>query len=233
LVCIGIAVAIYGYQVRTAWIPETRWMIVPPVIAAVAAIFGSRWREHGDKVAYVAIAGSCAMTAASYALVLFHSTFGVRDVAELASIMRAPDRTLVALALLAMIAVGVCVGFLPHNFNPARIMMGDGGAWDQVTWVEAVVERVWLEGFKSNLGILWDGFVYAVGTGTDQTFRYASITHGGPGALQHDGDNEINGIMGTRADFQPPVVPEPETYALMLAGLAAVGFAARRRKALK
>ncbi len=30
--------------------------------------------------------------------------------------------------LLAMIAVGLCVGFLPHNFNPARIMMGDGGA---------------------------------------------------------------------------------------------------------
>jgi UDP-GlcNAc:undecaprenyl-phosphate GlcNAc-1-phosphate transferase len=31
--------------------------------------------------------------------------------------------------LLAIIAVGVCVGFLPHNFNPARIMMGDGGAF--------------------------------------------------------------------------------------------------------
>ncbi len=30
--------------------------------------------------------------------------------------------------LLAMIAVGMCIGFLPHNFNPARIMMGDGGA---------------------------------------------------------------------------------------------------------
>ncbi|MFN3255658.1 MAG: glycosyltransferase family 4 protein [Ilumatobacter sp.] len=30
--------------------------------------------------------------------------------------------------LFAVIAVGVCVGFLPHNFNPARIMMGDGGA---------------------------------------------------------------------------------------------------------
>ena len=27
----------------------------------------------------------------------------------------------------AIIAVGVCVGFLPHNFNPARIFMGDGG----------------------------------------------------------------------------------------------------------
>jgi UDP-GlcNAc:undecaprenyl-phosphate GlcNAc-1-phosphate transferase len=31
--------------------------------------------------------------------------------------------------LVAMIAAGVCVGFLPHNFNPARIFMGDGGAF--------------------------------------------------------------------------------------------------------
>jgi len=30
--------------------------------------------------------------------------------------------------LVAVIAVGVCVGFLPYNFNPARIFMGDSGA---------------------------------------------------------------------------------------------------------
>ncbi len=30
--------------------------------------------------------------------------------------------------LMAILAVGVCVGFLPHNFNPARIIMGDCGA---------------------------------------------------------------------------------------------------------
>lgn len=30
--------------------------------------------------------------------------------------------------LIAVIAVGVCVGFLPYNFNPARIFMGDAGA---------------------------------------------------------------------------------------------------------
>ena len=30
--------------------------------------------------------------------------------------------------LIAIIAVGVSVGFLPHNFNPAGIMMGGGGA---------------------------------------------------------------------------------------------------------
>lgn len=30
--------------------------------------------------------------------------------------------------LFAIITAGVCVGFLPHNFNPARIFMGDSGA---------------------------------------------------------------------------------------------------------
>ena len=104
MVCIGIALAVYGYQVRTVWIPGSRWMIGPPIIAAIAAIVGSRWRLNGDKLAWVAIAGSCAMTAASYAMTLWQASFGLRDVAALASVMRAPDRTLVALALLAMIA---------------------------------------------------------------------------------------------------------------------------------
>ncbi|HVE45264.1 MAG TPA: MraY family glycosyltransferase [Acidimicrobiales bacterium] len=30
--------------------------------------------------------------------------------------------------LVAVIACGVCLGFLPHNFHPARIFMGDAGA---------------------------------------------------------------------------------------------------------
>lgn len=30
--------------------------------------------------------------------------------------------------LVAIIAVGICLGFLPFNFNPARIFMGDSGA---------------------------------------------------------------------------------------------------------
>ena len=30
--------------------------------------------------------------------------------------------------LLAVITCGVCLGFLPHNFHPAKIMMGDAGA---------------------------------------------------------------------------------------------------------
>jgi hypothetical protein len=120
-------------------------------------------------------------------------------------------------------------GPLPQEAIESTVYLSNDG----LTWVEAVVERVWLQGFESNLGILWDGFAYAVGTGTTDTFRYASIIHGGPGALINDGDNEINGIMGTRADFQPPVIPEPETYVLMLAGLGAVGFFTRRKKTLR
>ncbi len=30
--------------------------------------------------------------------------------------------------LIAVIAFGVCIGFLPHNFHPAKAFMGDGGA---------------------------------------------------------------------------------------------------------
>ncbi len=30
--------------------------------------------------------------------------------------------------LIALLALGVCLGFLPHNFNPAKIFMGDTGA---------------------------------------------------------------------------------------------------------
>lgn len=30
--------------------------------------------------------------------------------------------------LVAVVVTGICFGFLPHNFNPARIFMGDGGA---------------------------------------------------------------------------------------------------------
>jgi hypothetical protein len=103
---------------------------------------------------------------------------------------------------------------------------------DKVTWTAAVTERVWLEGFAEILGIKWDGFTYAVGTGTDDTFRYASIIWGGPGALIADGDNEINGVLGLDSDFRPPVseVPIPAALPLLLTALGGLGFMGKRRR---
>ncbi|MFO0847151.1 MAG: putative Ig domain-containing protein [Gemmataceae bacterium] len=81
---------------------------------------------------------------------------------------------------------------------------------DRVHWTQAVVQRVWLEGWQPILGIQWDGFVYAVGTATGEDFRYVSVIHGGPGALQDDGDDEINGVVGFSAGFKP-AFPAPPT----------------------
>jgi UDP-GlcNAc:undecaprenyl-phosphate GlcNAc-1-phosphate transferase len=52
--------------------------------------------------------------------------------------------------LLAVIAAGVCIGFLPHNFHPARIIMGDSGAYF--------------------LGLLMAASTLVVGGRTDQPF---------------------------------------------------------------
>lgn len=38
------------------------------------------------------------------------------------------DPSAYAPALIAVVLAGACLGFLPHNFNPARIFMGDSGS---------------------------------------------------------------------------------------------------------
>ncbi len=116
-------------------------------------------------------------------------------------------------------------GPLPQEAIESTVYLSN----DLISWTQAVTERVWMEGFESNLGILWDGFTYAVGTGTNSTFRYASVIHGGPGALISDGDDEINGIMGLDSNFTPQV-PEPSTLTLRRLSLLRLGFSKRRRK---
>jgi hypothetical protein len=99
---------------------------------------------------------------------------------------------------------------------------------DLVSWTQAVVQRVFLEGHMTNTGILWDGLTYIVGTANNATFRYASIIHGGPGALTDDGDDEINGVLGLTENFTPINVPAPGALALL--GFGLLGLRLARRK---
>ena len=46
---------------------------------------------------------------------------------ELSDLSLVPARNLGP--LIAIITAGICIGFLPYNFNPARIFMGDSGAF--------------------------------------------------------------------------------------------------------
>jgi hypothetical protein len=126
-------------------------------------------------------------------------------------------------------------GPMPQEAIESTVYLSNGGVGAPTTWTwtEAVVERVWLEGYHPILGVQWDGFVYTVGTGTEDTFRYASITHGGGGSLIQDGDNEINGVLGLKSDLTPSTVPESGgTFALFASALvaAAVGRARIKRR---
>ena len=94
-------------------IGSSRLSLVATVLAVVVAINAVNWVDGLDGLAAGVIAiGGGAFFVYTYLLTTVTSP---TDYANLATVVIA-------------CLVGVCVGFLPHNFYPARIFMGDSGA---------------------------------------------------------------------------------------------------------
>jgi UDP-GlcNAc:undecaprenyl-phosphate GlcNAc-1-phosphate transferase len=89
-------------------------LIVLTIVAVVVTVNAVNFVDGLDGLAagIVAIAGAAFFV---YSYLLSRYTFDPTDYSSLA--------TLVTAAM-----VGCCLGFLPHNFNPARVFMGDSGS---------------------------------------------------------------------------------------------------------
>jgi UDP-GlcNAc:undecaprenyl-phosphate GlcNAc-1-phosphate transferase len=118
VVCVGVMVML-GVQLSFALLPNgdtlslTAETAVPlTVLLAVVLVNAINFIDGLDGLA-AGVAAIAAVAAFVYAYQLSVSNH----------IYRATPA-----ALVAVVTAGVCVGFLPHNFNPARLFMGDSGS---------------------------------------------------------------------------------------------------------
>ncbi|WP_062438903.1 glycosyltransferase family 4 protein [Herbidospora daliensis] len=120
-VAAGGLLVYYGVSLRSLPLPEsmggnvfldTNLQAVMTILVVVVAINAVNFVDGLDGLA-AGIVGIAAMATLVYSMVLSQDQQQTRI-----------NLTAVVAALL----VGMCLGFLPHNFNPAKIFMGDTGS---------------------------------------------------------------------------------------------------------
>lgn len=82
--------------------------------------------------------------------------------------------------------------------NPNATTVGTDGS---TQWVLATLDKVYLEGWISTW--IADGFTTVWRLGGGQTFRYVNVVSGGVGSIQHDGDDEIDTVIGLTSGGEP------------------------------
>ncbi|MFB4313160.1 glycosyltransferase family 4 protein [Actinomadura sp. 21ATH] len=108
-----------GIQLYVIPLPNGESLSLPPaygvpltVLIVVATINAVNFIDGLDGLA-AGVVGIAALALFSYAYLLSYTN---------------KLTTLTGATLTAAVLVGICAGFLPHNFNPARIFMGDTGS---------------------------------------------------------------------------------------------------------
>ncbi|MCB2174890.1 MAG: undecaprenyl/decaprenyl-phosphate alpha-N-acetylglucosaminyl 1-phosphate transferase [Actinomycetales bacterium] len=105
-------VQLYALPIAGLTIPSSRQSLFATVLVVVVAINAVNFVDGLDGLA----AGVTAIGGSAFLLYTYLLTRNISaDYANVASVVIA-------------VVVGACLGFLPHNLNPARIFMGDSGS---------------------------------------------------------------------------------------------------------
>ncbi len=120
-------------------------------------------------------------------------------------------------------------GPVPGEALESTVWLSNDANAADADWTQATLAHVYGDGWATG-PVISDGFVAVYQLANQATFRFASVTWGGPGAVMRDGDNEIDAVGGLNVrggGLQP--VPEPTSLALV--GLALAAACLRRRPA--
>lgn len=109
----------------------------------------------------------------------------------------------------AAIFVQVDHGPLPGEVLENSVWLSNDPNAADAGWTLATLDKIYLEGWSPTLSHVADGFVAVYRLPGNQTFQYVSVTHGGPGAVLRDGDNEIDAVGGLTARGGGVLVPLP------------------------